>query len=91
VANTSPISENLLASLSVVGEDGTTWRRLRNTAITGKAQIKTGTINDVRTFAGYVTAASGKRYIVIFMANHPPANRTQNAENELLLWVHNNN
>jgi len=90
-ANESPVGEDFISSLSIVGEDGTTWRRLRNTAVTGKAQIKTGAIQDVRTFAGYVLAASGKRYIVVFMANHPKASLARDVQNELLLWVHKNN
>lgn len=57
----------------------------------GKAHIKTGAINDVRAIAGYVLSASGQRYIVIMMVNHPKAALSREVQDNLLIWVHDNN
>ena len=39
--------------------------RLGGEPVTGKAWMKTGSLNDVRTIAGYLDAASGRRYAVV--------------------------
>ncbi|MDO5102874.1 MAG: D-alanyl-D-alanine carboxypeptidase/D-alanyl-D-alanine-endopeptidase [Lautropia sp.] len=79
------------ASLPVVGIDGTMRTRLRHDPVAGQAQIKTGTLNDVRAIAGYVTAASGQRYAVSLMINgHFEARRALAAQDELLRWVYQN-
>ena len=77
------------ASLPVVGIDGTMRTRLRHEPLAGQAQIKTGTLNDVRAIAGYVTAASGERYALALMINGPyVAGRALAAQDELLRWVY---
>jgi D-alanyl-D-alanine carboxypeptidase/D-alanyl-D-alanine-endopeptidase (penicillin-binding protein 4) len=77
-------------SLPVVGVDGTMKTRLRNEPIAGNAWIKTGSLNDVRTIAGYVAAASGRRYAVVLFVNGPRAEGTGAAQDALLRWVHAN-
>ena len=63
--------------------------RLRHEPLAGQAQIKTGTLNDVRAIAGYVTAASGERYALALMINGPyVAGRALAAQDELLRWVY---
>ena len=54
----------------------------------GQAHIKTGSLNDVRAIAGYVLAASGKYYVVVFLINHPRAIYGQAAQDALLQWVY---
>jgi D-alanyl-D-alanine carboxypeptidase/D-alanyl-D-alanine-endopeptidase (penicillin-binding protein 4) len=51
-------SPEYLSSLSTLGRDGTTKSRLRQYA--GRARLKTGTIKDVRTIAGYVYPKKGE-------------------------------
>lgn len=77
------------ASLPVVGIDGTMRTRLRHEPLAGQAQIKTGTLSDVRAIAGYITAASGERYALALMINGPyAASRALAAQDELLRWVY---
>lgn len=79
------------SSLPVVGIDGTMRTRLRHDPVAGQAQIKTGTLNDVRAIAGYVTAASGRRYAVSLMINgHFEARRALAGQDELLRWIYRN-
>ena len=37
--------------------------------------MKTGMLEDTRAVAGYVLAASGRRYVVVAIINHPNAGR----------------
>jgi D-alanyl-D-alanine carboxypeptidase/D-alanyl-D-alanine-endopeptidase (penicillin-binding protein 4) len=83
----SPLMPELIASLPLVGADGT--MRKRNGAA-GNAHIKTGLLADVRAIAGYVHAASGRRYVVVAIINHPNAGNGQAAHDALLQWVFSN-
>jgi D-alanyl-D-alanine carboxypeptidase/D-alanyl-D-alanine-endopeptidase (penicillin-binding protein 4) len=77
-------------SLPVVGVDGTMKGRLRDEPVAGRAWIKTGSLADVRTIAGYVDAASGRRYAVVMLVNGPRAQGTAGAQDALIRWVHAN-
>ena len=44
-------------------------------------------IEDTRAVAGYVLAASGKRYVVVAIINHPNASRGTGAHDALIEWV----
>jgi len=74
----------LMASLPVSGVDGTL--KSRNMP-TGAAHMKTGLLEDTRAVAGYVLAASGKRYVVVGIINHPNARFGTGAHDALVEWV----
>lgn len=76
-----------ISSLPIVGVDGTMRRRVISKAVAGAAHIKTGSLNDVRGIAGYVLAASGKRYVVVSIVNGPHAAQAQPVHDALLQWV----
>jgi D-alanyl-D-alanine carboxypeptidase/D-alanyl-D-alanine-endopeptidase (penicillin-binding protein 4) len=86
-AYASPWMPEFMSSLPIVGLDGT--MKNRNGAA-GSAHIKTGLLADVRAVAGYVLAASGKRYVVVALINHPNAGAAQPAHDALLEWVYRN-
>jgi serine-type D-Ala-D-Ala carboxypeptidase/endopeptidase (penicillin-binding protein 4) len=77
-------------SLPVVGVDGTMRYRLVSDAVAGNAWIKTGSLDGVRSIAGYVNAASGKRYAVVMMVNSPKAGASRASQDMLLRWVYQN-
>lgn len=83
----SSLMPELIASLPLVGYDGTMRHRLTDQEVAGNAHIKTGTLNDVKAAAGYVSAQSGKRYIVVFFINHPNAAGGGAAQDALLEWI----
>ena len=60
----------LQASLPIAGVDGT-LRKAKVQSGFGMAQMKTGSLRDVAAVAGYVRGASGRRYVLIAIANHP--------------------
>ncbi|HQT27311.1 MAG TPA: D-alanyl-D-alanine carboxypeptidase, partial [Burkholderiales bacterium] len=75
------------SSLPLAGIDGTMKKRLRDTASTGRAWIKTGSLEDVRAIAGLVQGRTGKRYIVVCMVNDANAKAAKSFEDRLLEWV----
>lgn len=77
----------LLSSLPVAGVDGTARRRLPNSPAAGAAHVKTGTLDGVRSLAGYVLARNGHRYAVVLMINHPNASAARDVQDALLEWV----
>ena len=83
----SPLMPELMASLPLAGVDGTMRRR---NGAAGAAHIKTGLLADVRAIAGYVHAASGRRYVVVAIINHANARNGQAAHDALLQWVYAN-
>ncbi|TCS36215.1 D-alanyl-D-alanine carboxypeptidase/D-alanyl-D-alanine-endopeptidase (penicillin-binding protein 4) [Paucimonas lemoignei] len=86
----APTMPEFVASLPLVGQDGTMRKRLNGDTVAGNAHIKTGYLNEARAIAGYVQAASGKRYVVVFLVNHANAGRASEAQDQLLKWVYEN-
>ena len=84
----SAVMPELMSSLPLVAYDGTMRRRLRSESIAGQAHIKTGSLNDARTLAGYVLDKRGRRQIVVLFINHANAAAGQPAQDALLQWVY---
>jgi len=83
----SPYSAELEASLPIIGIDGTIKRRLDNHAVTSHAHLKTGSLEGVKSIAGYVQSRSGKQWILVFIINHNYASAGQRAQDELIEWL----
>lgn len=86
-AASSPYSAELEASLPILGMDGTVKKRFKGDAIAGHAHLKTGSLEDVKSLAGYVHAASGKQWIMVFIINHPNAKYGKDAQDALIAWL----
>jgi D-alanyl-D-alanine carboxypeptidase/D-alanyl-D-alanine-endopeptidase (penicillin-binding protein 4) len=84
----SAVMPELVASLPLSAVDGTMKKRLNGNGIAGQAHIKTGTLEGVKTIAGYVLDKQGRQQIVVFFVNHPNARDAQAAQDALLGWVH---
>jgi D-alanyl-D-alanine carboxypeptidase/D-alanyl-D-alanine-endopeptidase (penicillin-binding protein 4) len=83
----SPLNAELAASLPILGVDGSVKKRLRESPSAGHAHLKTGTLEGVKTVAGYVKSQRGKEWIVVFFINHPNAKLGQDAQDALVEWV----
>jgi len=81
----SPLMPELMASLPIVGVDGTLKRSRADSR--GSAHLKTGSLRDVAALAGYVHGASGKYYVLVAIANHANANAARPAFDALLDWA----
>jgi D-alanyl-D-alanine carboxypeptidase/D-alanyl-D-alanine-endopeptidase (penicillin-binding protein 4) len=64
----SPYAPEFLASLPLAGIDGTLRSRMR-TSPAGAVRLKTGHLDGVTGIAGYVTANSGKTYVLVSLVN----------------------
>jgi len=85
----SPAMPEFVSSLPVVAADGTMKKRLLGEGIAGRAHIKTGLLQDVRSIAGYVLDRHGRRHLVVMIINHPKASSDgQPALDAMLAWVY---
>jgi D-alanyl-D-alanine carboxypeptidase/D-alanyl-D-alanine-endopeptidase (penicillin-binding protein 4) len=81
----SPLMPELMSSLPIAGVDGTLRRS--KAAAQGSAHLKTGSLRDVTALAGYVHGTSGKRYVLVAIANHANANAVRPAFDALVDWT----
>jgi D-alanyl-D-alanine carboxypeptidase/D-alanyl-D-alanine-endopeptidase (penicillin-binding protein 4) len=89
-ASSGPHAQAFQNSLSLAGVDGTSARmreRNPNSPVIGQAWLKTGSLRDVASVAGYVQGQSGQRYAVVAIINHPNANQARPALDQLLEWT----
>lgn len=84
----SAVMPEFIASLPLNAVDGTMKKRLNGNGFAGRAHIKTGTLEGVKTIAGYVLDRNGRRQIVVFLVNHPNAGAAQPAQDALLTWIY---
>lgn len=78
-----------LQSLSLAGVDGTT-ERMRERGVQhviGNAWLKTGSLRDVASVAGYVRGRSGQTHVVVGIVNHAQAAAARPALDALLEWA----
>lgn len=67
----SPYSAEFISSMPIAGMDGTMRKRLKRTAMSGEAHVKTGTLNTVRAIAGYSRDSNGNTWAVVAILNDP--------------------
>ncbi len=87
-----PWMPELMASLSIMGVDGTLTKRMRKEPIEGRAHMKTGTVRDASCIAGYVLDPEGQRWVVVVLVNALPGQTLQAwrghaVHHALLRWV----
>jgi D-alanyl-D-alanine carboxypeptidase/D-alanyl-D-alanine-endopeptidase (penicillin-binding protein 4) len=89
-AYASPLMPEFISSLPLVGIDGTMRKRLRNTALVGRAHIKTGSLNNVSAMAGYVQDRHDQRWVVAIIINHKGLQswRGKQVQDAVLRWVY---
>lgn len=80
----SPFMPELMASLPLAGIDGT---QRRSTVSPGRAHLKTGSLRDVSAVAGYVLGASGRRYVLAAVIEHPNAPAARPVLDALVDWT----
>ena len=69
----SRFAPEFLTSLSLGGLDGTLEKRFRNINDPSRVRMKTGSLRDVSSIAGYVSGDSSKTYAVVIFVNHAGA------------------
>ena len=89
-ARRDPQAEVFSSSLAVAGVDGTAVRmaeRMPQSPLIGRAWLKTGSLRDVASVAGYVQGESGQLYTVVAIINHANASQARPALDKLLDWT----
>jgi|688.fasta_scaffold75996_2 D-alanyl-D-alanine carboxypeptidase/D-alanyl-D-alanine-endopeptidase (penicillin-binding protein 4) len=89
-AHAGPHAQVFVDSLAVAGVDGTAARlkdRNPNSPAIGNAWLKTGSLRDVASVAGYVQGQSGQRYTLVAVLHHPQAPQARAALDQLLEWT----
>ncbi|MSQ80261.1 MAG: D-alanyl-D-alanine carboxypeptidase/D-alanyl-D-alanine-endopeptidase [Candidatus Methylopumilus sp.] len=77
-----------IASLPNMGVDGTLKNRGKKLSVTKHAYLKTGSIQNVNTIAGYIFDKNNNVKVFIFMANDPKANESSKIQDELIEWTY---
>jgi serine-type D-Ala-D-Ala carboxypeptidase/endopeptidase (penicillin-binding protein 4) len=85
----SAFMPEFIASLPLAGLDGTMKKRLNGSEVAGQAHLKTGSLEAVRTIAGYLLDNKGRRIAVVCFVNHANSASAKNVEDALLRWLHN--
>ncbi len=90
VGYASPYMPELLSSLPVATLDGTLKRRFAGTALEGRVHLKTGSLNGVRTLAGYLLDRQGRRVAVVALHNHAQLSTfaAEQVQDALLQWLY---
>lgn len=69
----SPRMPEYAMALPVIGMDGTMRSHLKHTPVAGRGYVKTGTLDGVKSAAGYLLDASGKWQAFALIINDPRA------------------
>ncbi len=72
-AHRSKWAPEFMSSLPIIGVDGSMRSRLKGSPAAEVGRIKTGSLRDVVSLAGYVPDASGQLHVVAAMINDPKA------------------
>ncbi len=84
----TPVASYFERSLSIAGVDGTLKRRLRGTPLAGNAVGKTGTLKGVKSLVGYLTSASGRKFVYVVLLNGRKAKTGRPLMDELMQWIY---
>ncbi len=74
-------------TLPLAGIEGTVKRRLGMSPALGRAWIKTGTLEGVKGYAGYVRTLQGRWVAFTIFVNHPRAHEAAPALDQLVTWM----
>ena len=66
----SPLNDTFRSSLAVAGESGTLKNICRSQAASGRMFAKSGTLSNVKAYAGFVNTISGKRLAFAIIVNN---------------------
>ena len=85
----SPYMPEFLASLPILSMDGT-LRRRNGGGLSGRAHLKTGSLDNVRTQAGILLDEQGRQMVIVMLHNDVRADTAggEAVQNALLQWVY---
>jgi D-alanyl-D-alanine carboxypeptidase/D-alanyl-D-alanine-endopeptidase (penicillin-binding protein 4) len=86
----SPFMPEFVSSLPISAMDGTLRKRFNGDGFDGQMHLKTGSLQDVRSVAGYVQDRAGRRMTVVCLQNSSRADTAagQAVQEAVLRWVY---
>lgn len=87
-AYNSPVMPEFISSLPILSLDGTAKKRLKDSPVSARAHLKTGSLEGVSSIAGYVLDKDNKRQVMVMMVNHAKASAGKAAQDALIEWVY---
>ena len=89
VAWKEPTMPEFVSSLAIAGRDGTLRKRFRRGKGRGRMHLKTGSLQNVSSIAGYVHSESGKTFAVTVLINGRNVNYDsgRDIQDAVLNWV----
>jgi serine-type D-Ala-D-Ala carboxypeptidase/endopeptidase (penicillin-binding protein 4) len=86
----SPYMPEFVSSFPISAMDGTLRKRFNGDGFDGQMHLKTGSLNDVRSVAGYVLDRAGRRVVVVCLQNGSRADTAagQAVQEAVLKWVY---
>lgn len=83
-----PQHDAFINSLPIMGVDGTLKKRMKGSHVAGHAHLKTGTLNNAKALAGYVTADDGETYVVAILHNDPAVKyKARPVHDQIIDWT----
>jgi D-alanyl-D-alanine carboxypeptidase/D-alanyl-D-alanine-endopeptidase (penicillin-binding protein 4) len=84
-----PYMPEFASALPVAAVDGTLKNRFAGD-LAGQAHLKTGSLDGVRSLAGYVRNAAGQRVVIVYLHNDPDVttHAAEAVQDALLEWVY---
>ncbi len=88
-AYNSPVMPEFMSSLPILSLDGTAMKRLKDSPVSARAHLKTGSLDGVSSIAGYVLDNKNKRHVLVMVVNHAKAGASKAAQDALIEWTYN--
>lgn len=82
----SPYAAEMIASLPLLGVDGTLESR-KASPFFGRAHLKSGSIEGVRALAGYVQDRTGQTWVLVCIVNSARATNSGLVQDAILKWL----
>ena len=83
----APQAMEWIGTLPAAGVEGTIRRRLKDGSVAGRAWIKTGSLEGVRAYSGYILSQSGHWVAFSAIINHPRAVEAAPSLDSLVKWI----
>lgn len=84
----SPRMPEFAMGLPVIGRDGTMRARLTDSPLAGRGYVKTGTLDGVKSAAGYLLDANGNWQAFALILNHPAAPTAESVVDAVLREIY---
>jgi len=76
-----------LNALSIAGVDGTLKKRFRYSIVKNRAFMKTGTLKDAKSIAGFVKSLNGNLYNAVIIYNGPRIWLGKDIQDKIITWL----